>query len=192
LGLPADVPVLGCVGNFKPEKNQEDLLRALAWIRARGRDARLLLVGGGQREAHLRRLAEEAGVQDAVHLIGETDQVPDYLAAMDIFFNSSTREGCCNAILEAMAASLPVLAYAVGGNPELVLHGVTGYLFPLGAWEEMAQQALSLLGDPERRRALGAAGRRDVEERFSVERSVVDTEELYREILRRARRMAHV
>jgi glycosyltransferase involved in cell wall biosynthesis len=55
----------------------------------------------------------------------------------------------------------------------------------------MAQQALSLLGDPERRRALGAAGRRDVEERFSVERSVVDTEELYREILRRARRMVH-
>jgi glycosyltransferase involved in cell wall biosynthesis len=191
LGLPADVPVLGCVGNFKPEKNQEDLLRVLAWIRARGRDARLLLVGGGQREAHLRRLAEEAGVEDAVHLIGETDQVPDYLAAMDIFFNSSTREGCCNAILEAMAASLPVLAYAVGGNPELVLHGVTGYLFPLGAWEEMAQQALSLLGDSERRRALGAAGRRDVEERFGVERSVIDTEELYREILRRARRTAH-
>jgi glycosyltransferase involved in cell wall biosynthesis len=108
---------------------------------------------------------------------------------MDIFLNSSTREGCCNAILEAMAASLPVLAYAVGGNPELVLHGVTGYLFPLGAWKEMAQQAFSLLGDPERRRALGASGRRDVDERFSVERSVVDTEELYREILRRSGRV---
>ena len=112
----------------------------------------------------------------------------DCLAAMDLFFNSSTREGCCNAILEAMAASLPVLAYAVGGNPELVIHGVTGFLFPLGAWQEMAQQAVSLLGDPARRLALGAAGRREVEERFSVERNVEDTLDLYREILGRGGR----
>jgi glycosyltransferase involved in cell wall biosynthesis len=90
-----------------------------------------------------------------------------------------------------MAASLPVLAYAVGGNPELVIHGVTGYLFPLGAWQEMAQQAVSLLGDPARRLALGAAGRREVEERFSVERNVDDTLDLYREILGSGGRARH-
>lgn len=191
LGLPADAPVLGCVASLNPKKNQEDLVRVLCWIRDRGYDARLLLVGGGSREGELRRYATEMGVESAVHLVGETDQVTDCLAAMDLFFNSSTREGCCNAILEAMAASLPVLAYAVGGNPELVLHGVTGYLFPLRAWQEMAQQALSLLANPERRRAMGAAGRRDVEERFSVERSVRETEELYREILARGRRASH-
>jgi len=191
LGLPPGAMVLGSVGNFKPEKNQEDLIRLVGWLRARGQDARLLLVGGGPREGDLRRFAAQTGVADAVQLVGETPLIADCLATMDLFLNSSTREGCCNAILEAMAASVPVLAYAVGGNPELVTHGETGYLFPLGAWEEMARKALALLGDAEHRRALGLAGRLQVNSRFSVERTVSDTEDLYREILTRGGRTEH-
>jgi len=191
LGLPPGAMVLGSVGNFKPEKNQEDLIRLVGWLRGRGQDVRLLLVGGGPREGDLRRFAAETGVADAVHLVGETPLIADCLATMDLFLNSSTREGCCNAILEAMAASVPVLAYAVGGNPELVTHGETGYLFPLGAWEEMARKALALLGDAEHRRALGLAGRLQVNSRFSVERTVSDTEDLYREILTGGGRTEH-
>jgi glycosyltransferase involved in cell wall biosynthesis len=191
LGLPRGAMVLGSVGNFKPEKNQEDLIRLVGWLRARGQDVRLLLVGGGPREGDLRRFAAETGVADAVHLVGETPLIADCLAAMDLFLNSSTREGCCNAILEAMAASVPVLAYAVGGNPELVTNGETGYLFPLGAWEEMARKALALLADTELRRALGLAGRLQVSSRFSVERTVSDTEDLYREILTGGGRTEH-
>ncbi len=183
LGLPLDVPVLGSVGNFKPEKNQDDLIRMIVRLRETAPQARLLLVGGGQREGELRRLAAELGAGEAVVFAGESGHVSDVLPALDLFLNSSTREGCCNAILEAMAGSLPVLANAVGGNPELVEDGVTGLLFPVGACDDMARKAAELLQDPQKRRSMGAAGQRRARERFGVEENVTRTEDVYREVL---------
>ena len=135
-------------------------------------------------EPQLRRLTEELGLGGAVIFAGQSQRVTDYLAAMDLFLNSSLREGCCNAILEAMAAGLPVLAYDVGGNAELVVEGETGNLFRPGAWEEMAKRAVDLLQDPVLSLGLGMAGRQRATEVFNPDEMVLRTEALYHEVLR--------
>ena len=184
LGIPSGKKVLGSVGNFHPVKNQEDLVRVFAHVRRRFPESVLVLVGNGEREPQLRRLTEELGLGGAVIFAGQSQRVTDYLAAMDLFLNSSLREGCCNAILEAMAAGLPVLAYDVGGNAELVVEGETGNLFRPGAWEEMAKRAVDLLQDPVLSLGLGMAGRQRATEVFNPDEMVLRTEALYHEVLR--------
>jgi glycosyltransferase involved in cell wall biosynthesis len=109
------------------------------------------------------------------------------LAASDLFVLSSTSEGISLTLLEAMAAGLPIVATDVGGNREVVVPGETGLLVPPGSPEPLADAMLTLLRDPARSRLMGAAGRRRVEEQFSLPRMAAEYEALYRHLLNRKR-----
>src|SRR5262249_37549911 len=138
---PADLPwsrelrpfVFGTVGRIDPIKNQRSLIEAFAALAAERpterRMLRLIIVGGGPLLEQLRAQASDLGVADLVWLPGARNDIPDLMRAMDVFVLPSINEGISNTLLEAMAASKPVIAARVGGNPELVDAGQTGALY---------------------------------------------------------------
>jgi glycosyltransferase involved in cell wall biosynthesis len=114
---------------------------------------------------------------------GHRTDVPEILQALDIFVLPSNWEGLPNAVLEAMAAGLPVVATRVGGVPEVVVEGQTGILVPPRDPNALADALLTLLRDPNLRRRMGQAGRQRVQEYFSVDQMVSKTETLYEQLL---------
>ncbi|MDX1383093.1 MAG: glycosyltransferase, partial [Thermoanaerobaculia bacterium] len=181
---PGDV-VVGTVAVLRRQKRLDLWLQAARSIAAAARAARCLFGGVGPRADDVRRAAAPLG--DRVVLTGLRSDVPELLAAMDVFVSSSQFEGLPLALLEAMAAGLPVVATAVGGVPEVVTEAC-GRLVAFGAVEPLAVAVTELIAEPAARRALGAAGRRRVEERFSVGRMAAELEACYRHWLCGARR----
>jgi sugar transferase (PEP-CTERM/EpsH1 system associated) len=173
---PPGAVVYGTVGRMAEVKDQTNLARAfvrLVAVRPEARaTARLVMVGDGPlRDASLKILAE-GGCADLAWLPGERSDVADVLRTLDVFVLPSLGEGISNTILEAMATALPVVATAVGGNPELVTAGATGALCPAADSDALAAALAPYLGEAGRRAAHGAAGRRAVEERFSMDAMV--------------------
>ena len=122
LGLPESVPVIGLVGRLDHwGKGHKELFEAMAALKER-HPVCALIVGGGRREAEVQQSAASLGLAEAVHFLGQRQDVPDLLNAMDIFVLPSYSEGLSLALLEAMAAGKPVIATAVGGTPEVVEH----------------------------------------------------------------------
>jgi phosphatidylinositol alpha-1,6-mannosyltransferase len=165
-------PVVVCVSRLVPRKGQDVLIRALPAIRRRVPDAALLCVGGGPYQATLERLAREAGVADAVVLTGSVPwaELPAHYDAGDVFaMPCRTRraglevEGLGIVFLEASATGLPVVAGRSGGSPDAVLDGTTGHVVDGTSVDVVARSVAGLLEDPDRRRAMGAAGREWVE-----------------------------
>ncbi len=168
----ADRPVVVCVSRLVPRKGQDVLISALPAVRARVPGAALLLVGGGPDAPRLRRLAAENGVADDVVLTGSVpwEELPAHYDAGDVFampcrsrFAGLEVEGLGIVFLEASATGLPVVAGRSGGSPDAVLDGVTGRLVDGMRVAEVADAVAGLLADPERSRAMGAAGREWVE-----------------------------
>ncbi len=184
LGL-RDRVLVGTVGRLSPEKDQLTLLRAhLALLTRRpGLASRLalLIVGEGPLRSELQAILDAAppAYRATVHLLGARDDVPALMREWDLFVLPSRTEGISNTILEAMASGLPVLATAVGGNPELVVEDETGRLVPRDDPEAMAHALDDLLSDPSRMARMGQAGRARVEERFSIEAMVAKYLALY-------------
>ncbi len=139
-GLPVtdDDAVVVSVGNLLSVKRHDVLIRAFALLRRRIDRARLVIVGGAMHEPEtpttLRKLCEELGIAESVSFVGRASEseVATWLKAADVFALASRREGCCNAILEALASGLPVVATAVGDNPWFIRDGENGYLVPVG------------------------------------------------------------
>jgi glycosyltransferase involved in cell wall biosynthesis len=123
------------------------------------------------------------GLADVVTFAGIRSDVPQILAALDVFVLPSLWEGMPNAILEAMAAGLPVVATAVGGTPEVVADGKTGLLVPSHNPAAMAEAMERLLRSPDLRHRMGQAGREQVLQHFTVERMVAQTQKLYQQLL---------
>jgi glycosyltransferase involved in cell wall biosynthesis len=179
LGLPEDVPVIGLVGRLDHwGKGHKELFTAMARIRERY-PVHALIVGGGRREAEVRQLAENLGLADAVLFLGQRQDVPDLLNAMDVFVLPSYSEGVSLALLEAMAAGRPVIASAVGGLPEVVTDGDTGLLIPPRDADALAGALERLLGDPAWAQQLGASARDHVREHYSLERLGREINEIY-------------
>jgi glycosyltransferase involved in cell wall biosynthesis len=158
-------PTIICVANLRVEKGHDVLLSAFARVRERVPDARLVLVGDGERGSALRAQAQAQKLTDAVHFAGHSTDVWANLAHADVFALASRNEALGMAILEAMAARLPVVATAVGGVPEIVEPGITGELVPPGDDAGLAERLVPLLMDPEARRRMGLAGADAVRER---------------------------
>jgi len=179
-GLPLHAPVLVCVSNFFDYKGHDDLVAAVARVVGDFPDATWVLVGreSGSLET-TRALAEELGVLPRLRFAGPRTDVPDFLRAANLFVHPSHQEGFSNAILEAMASGLPVVACDVGGNPEAVVDGETGRLVPPRCPERLAEAMAELLGDEGKRRAMGEAGRRRTGEHFSLGRMVAEVEAMY-------------
>jgi len=183
--LPMGGAVATCLSNFYPYKGHKDLVDAAARIAPRVPGVTFLLVGrdSGTMEA-TREAVLRAGLAGNVRFLGNRTDVGDILRASDLLVHPSHEEGFSNAVLEAMAAGLPVVASRVGGNPEAVEDGVTGLLVPPREPEPLAAAMAELLGDGERRKRMGEAGRARALDRFSVDRMVAEMEALYESLAR--------
>ena len=179
-GIPAEAPLALAVGRLIEQKDHPTLLRAFARVRDEHPDARLAILGSGPLEAETRGLAASLRLADAVTLPGRTE-IRDWLERADVFVHTSRWEGFGIVLLEAMLAGLPVVATRVSAVPEVVAEGETGTLVEAGDVEAVARELAGLLGDPERRRRLGEAGRARARIEFSVARMVERTIALYRE-----------
>lgn len=192
-GCPFSRPahwLVGTVGRMQAVKDQPTLVRA--FIRAleiepRCRERlRLILVGDGPLRAACRQLLETAGIGELAWLPGERSDVPEIMRGLDCFVLPSLAEGISNTILEAMACGLPVIATQVGGNADLVDTGTTGEITPAADPEAMARAILRLTGDAGRACDMGRAGRRIVEEKFSMSAMVAAYQDTYDKLLRHA------
>jgi sugar transferase (PEP-CTERM/EpsH1 system associated) len=164
-------------------KDQTTLLRAARLVADLEPGFRLTVVGDGPDQARLLALSEELGLGEHVCFLGFRSDVSALLGAADVFVLSSLTEGISLTLLEAMAAGLPVVATDVGGNREVVVPGQTGLLVPAGSPAALAGAVLEVLHRPEQAQAMGAAGRRRVEEQFSLRHTVAQYERLYLELL---------
>ena len=179
LGVAADVPLIGTVGELSTVKNIPLAIEAVGLARRAVPHLRLALVGDGALREALGRLATAHGLEDAVHFVGLRRDVPELLHGFDVYLCSSDYEGISLSILEAMAASRPVLATAVGGNSELVAEGVTGRLVPPRDADAMAAALIEMFRSPDRTRRLGARAQAFVHEAYSLERMIHDYDRLY-------------
>jgi glycosyltransferase involved in cell wall biosynthesis len=183
-GLAPTRRYISIVANLRnPVKDHPTFLRAAARVRAAVPDAGFVIAGEGELMEGLRELAVQLGIQDDVFFIGRCDSVADLLFASDVGVLSSKAEGFANAILEYMAAGLPVVATDVGGAREAIAEGETGYVVASGDDEKMAERIIELLDEPERGRAMGERGQLLVAEQFSCDRHLQKTLELYDELL---------
>ena len=179
-GLPSRSLLAVCVSNFFEYKGHEDLVKAAARVAGKFPELTYVMIGrdAGSLNA-TRTLARNLGILERFRFPGTRSDIPDILRAADLFVHPSHQEGFSNAILEAMAAGLPVVACDVGGNPEAVVDGETGRLVPPRCPEQLAEAISELLGDEGKRRAMGEAGKRRAEERFSLGRMVAEIEAMY-------------
>jgi glycosyltransferase involved in cell wall biosynthesis len=186
--LPPDRRYVAIVANLhNPVKDHPMFLRAAARVRAKVPDAAFAIAGEGGLMESLRTLAAELGISRDVFFVGRCDNVANLLFGSDVGVLSSKAEGFANAILEYMAAGLPVVATDVGGAREAIAEDRTGYTVPSGDDETMAKRIIDLLNNPERSRAMGERGRVIVAEEFSCERHLQNTLELYEELLTKPR-----
>jgi glycosyltransferase involved in cell wall biosynthesis len=186
--LPDDGrPAIALVANMNhPVKRQEDALEALALLARRGIEAQLWLVGDGPLRPALELRAAALGVSERAHFLGHRLDIPAVLARAAVGISCSSAEGLSNAIMESMAARLPVVATAVGGSPELVEDRVTGRLVPPAAPASLAEALGELIASERIARQMGSAGREVIARRFSLERMVEGHDAVYRRVLKQA------
>ncbi len=179
LGVPSDAQVVGVVANYRPVKDLALFLKSAHIVAAAAPRAAFLLVGKGELRPELEKLALELKIGDRVFFSDGRGSVPDYLARMSVACLSSLSEGLPNAILEYMAAGLPVVATDVGGNSELVADGVTGYLVRGRTPEAFAEPIIRLLRDDALRTAMGQKGLERARTEFDLSAAVRRLEHFY-------------
>lgn len=174
--------ILVHISNFRPIKRIPDVIQIFARVR-RTRPARLLLVGDGPERGPAERLADELGVGEDVYFLGMQLEVEEILGIADLLLLPSQTESFGLVALEAGACGVPVIATQVGGLPEVVEDGRTGFLLPLGDVEGMAEAALKILSDPALHREMGESARRRAREKFGASRVVKLYTDLYDRLL---------
>jgi len=183
LKIPEGALVMGAVGRLHPAKGYSDLLKALVSVRNQFPGVILLIVGEGELHQELEARSQALGLGGCVIFTGSRVDVADILPAIDLLVLSSWWEGLPNSLLEGMAGELPVVATRVGGIPEVVDDGESGLLVEPRNPMALADACVELLRDPRLREEMGRRGRRRVEERFTVESCVGQTERLYDSLL---------
>ncbi|MCA1826980.1 MAG: glycosyltransferase [Myxococcales bacterium] len=186
--LQAPLPegrIVAVIGNLWPVKGHRTLVEAVALLPAEFGDVKFVCAGEGPEREYLTKRIAELGLTDRVMLVGHRLDVPALLTHAQIACLCSSAEGLSNALMEAMAARLPIVATRVGGNPELVGKD-NGLLVPYGDAGALAAALSRLLSRPEEARAMGVRGRKRVEEELSLERMADGHGALYRRVLGRA------
>ena len=185
LGWPAGAPVIGAVGRLEPPKGFDVLIEALSRVdcaRLRGRwlaPPRLVIVGDGSTRAQLEQQARALGVAERVHFAGFRHDARRAFAGFDVTVIPSRHEPQGLVCLEAMAAASPVVASDTGGLLEMIRQGVEGWLVPPDDPAALARALEEALADPDRARAMGAAGRKRFLEEFLVDKMVERTRAVY-------------
>ncbi len=188
LGVPDRAGVVGIVANLRPVKDHALFLRAAKRVSEQVEQAAFLLVGTGPLRDELARLADGLGIADRVFFSDGRGEVPDYLSRMDVACLTSRTEGFSNAILEYMAAGLPVVATDVGGNGEALENGVSGYLVADRDPDALARPVVELLTDGAKREQMGRAGLERCRKIFDISRAVRRYEEYYASLVTEADR----
>jgi glycosyltransferase involved in cell wall biosynthesis len=179
MGVPAGCPVVGNVAALTDHKDHATLIEAAARVRQRLPEARFVCVGEGELRPRLQALCRERGLLDRWIFAGFRHDLDRLIPAFTVFCLSSHMEGLGTSLLDAMAFGRPVVATAAGGIPEAVEDGVTGRVVPIRDPAALAAALAETLGDPARARAMGDAGRRRFEERFTADRMVDETLSAY-------------
>jgi glycosyltransferase involved in cell wall biosynthesis len=179
LGIGADIPLVGIVARLVPIKAHDVFFQAAARVHEAEPGVQFLVIGDGERRAELEALVASLSLSECVRFLGwRRDLVRSY-ADLDVVALTSLNEGSPVALIEALASARPVVSTAVGGVPEVVLHGETGLTVPVSDVPALADAILTLLRDPDLAERLGAAGRRHVYPRYDSSRLVDDVKQLY-------------
>jgi N-acetyl-alpha-D-glucosaminyl L-malate synthase BshA len=176
--LDSDTRVLMHVSNFRSVKRVKDVVRVFARV-AEQMAAVLVMVGDGPDRVHAEAEARELGLHEKVFFLGKIEAVAPLLAGADLFLLPSASESFGLSALEALACGVPVVATKVGGLPEVVRDGETGFLCPVGDVEAMSQAAVGILRDANRWQAMSTLAAADARERFSLDSIVADYEAFY-------------
>jgi len=180
LGLPAGAQVIGCVGRLESQKGHRFLLEVLSMLRnKRGDCPHLVIVGTGSELGNIRQGIENMHLEDRVQLLGTRRDIPEILAALDLFVLPSLWEGLPLALLEAMAAGVPVIASAVGGVGEVLNDGMYGLALPPNDVPELYKAIVDLLDDQEKRLVLGRMGAKRAHQDYGACSMVHRLEEIY-------------
>jgi glycosyltransferase involved in cell wall biosynthesis len=182
LWLPHHAPIVGNVAALVPHKGQRHFIEAARLVLPHLPDARFVIAGEGELRPALERQIKDHHLEKHVVLAGFRPDVLSLHKAFDVFVMSSVSEGLGTSLLDAMAASKPIVATTAGGIPEVVVDGETGFLVPPRDHEAMAEAIVRLLKDEGLRTRMGAAGRARAESRFSAERMVQDTLRVYQRV----------
>jgi glycosyltransferase involved in cell wall biosynthesis len=183
-GWPADAPVVLFAGRLMAQKGLDTLVDALDLLQHVRPDVRTLIAGAGPLRSELEETAHAYTLDGKVRFLGHRDDVPRLLAAADLLVLPSRYEGLPNVVLEAMRFKKPVVATSAPGTAELVVDGETGRLVPVGQATALAQAVREVLGDPDRARRMGEAGRARVEAEFTASGMVARFAELYESLAR--------
>jgi len=183
LPVGPDEIAVAVIGNLWPVKGHRTLVEAAALLRDRLPRARFLCAGEGPEREFLERRIAQLGLEGRVFLLGHRLDVPAILARVKAACLCSSAEGLSNALMEAMAARLPIVATAVGGNPELVRPGENGVLVPYGDPESLADKLVELLSDEDRAAGMGRRGRERVEAELTLSRMAEGYRAVYRRLL---------
>ncbi|MEO7860658.1 MAG: glycosyltransferase family 4 protein [Nitrospirales bacterium] len=172
-------PLLGVVGSLYPVKGHRFLLEAMPEILRQWPKARLLVIGRGELDVALKEQVEQLAIRTHIHFLGMRQDVPRLLSLLDVFVMPSLSEGLSLALLEAMASGKPVVATRVGGNPELIDHGRTGFLVQPGDPRDLAANLLKLLSDPGMMQRFGRQAAERARQHFSMGQMVDRYRDLY-------------
>jgi glycosyltransferase involved in cell wall biosynthesis len=183
LGVDTGATLIGMVARLQTVKGHRFFIEAAAQVFRIKPDAHFVLVGDGPLRPEIENQASELGITDQVHLLGDRADVSRLVSAFDLLVLASLHEGLPNAVMEAMAAGVPVVATAVGGTKELITDGETGYLAPSANSAALAGRILFALGDEVHRDEIVSAARRRITSAFGIKRMVESVEALYDEVM---------
>lgn len=178
------------VSNFRHVKRPVDCVEILAKVRAGGENARLVMVGDGPELSAVRYRAEQLEMNGNVIFVGKQANIADYLGIADVFLLPSELESFGLAALEAQACEVPVIATRIGGLPEVISDGETGFLSDVGDVDKMSADVLKLLGDEDLRRSFGERGRELAVQRYSTEKIIPQYIAFYEKIVKKAKSAA--
>ena len=182
IGLTKPDKVIGIVARLSKEKDIFTLLKAFGLVNEKVKDSKLLIIGDGPLRSPLEEFAKYTKIKN-VKFLGMRTDIPKLIKIFSVYALSSLSEGNSQTIREAMAASKPVVATNVGGNPELVVDRITGILVPKQNPEKIAEAIVNILENRKLREKMGRYGRERVEKYFTIEKQVENYEKLYNQLL---------
>lgn len=182
LGIESSRPILTCVANFKRVKGHINLIDTVAVVHSQNPNVCLWLVGDGPLRPEIERKVRQLELESVIKVLGQRSDISEILADTDVFIMASLWEGMPNAILEAMAAKLPIVATRVGGIPEVVVDGETGFLVPPENPAAFAEKVTCLIEDRKLRQKMGEASYRRIQSAFTVDMKVREFQDLYKRL----------
>jgi len=183
LGFRKNDSLVGIIARLDPIKDHTTLIDAISLLKKEFADLKLVTVGDGPEKSRLTDKVDRLNLKDEIVFMGTRDDVPDILMALDIFVLPSVMEAMSVTLLEAMSASLPVVATNVGGNKEIIVDGLSGKLVPVGDAHYLANTIKSLLTNPESARKLGTEARKSVEKNFSFDKMIENYKNAFLKVL---------